>query len=173
MKISLIVAVDSNGYIGKNGKIPWKSSNDLKWFRRCTFGHWVIMGRKTHEECGALPGRKQIILSTKYKISEDISPCYFEHENLYAANSLKSVFSRLKNEEIIYVAGGLGIYEQSLPMADEIICTMFPFSVDGDMKFPVWPLPNDKWITKESYSVEKEFVIKIFLNSKKKRDAMV
>ena len=42
-----IVAVSQNGVIGKNGDLPWRLAEDLKWFKKITMGHVVLMGRKT------------------------------------------------------------------------------------------------------------------------------
>lgn len=61
---SLVVAFDLENNIGKNGKIPWKCSEDLVNFKQITEGHVIIMGRKTYESIGhALPNRINIVLS--------------------------------------------------------------------------------------------------------------
>ena len=49
MKLSIIVATDEDGLIGKNNDLPWKLSADLQYFRRVTMGKALIMGRRTHE----------------------------------------------------------------------------------------------------------------------------
>ena len=46
MKFEAILAMSQNRVIGKDGKIPWTISEDLKIFKKITFGHRVIMGRK-------------------------------------------------------------------------------------------------------------------------------
>ena len=45
--ISLIVAKAANGAIGKGNRMPWHISGDLKYFKRVTTGHPVIMGYNT------------------------------------------------------------------------------------------------------------------------------
>ena len=58
MKISLIAALSQNRAIGKGNQLIWKIPEDLKRFREITFGHPVIMGRKTFESIGRiLPNR--------------------------------------------------------------------------------------------------------------------
>ena len=47
--ISLIVARDKNGGIGKDGDLLCHISADLKRFKALTTGHDLIMGRKTFE----------------------------------------------------------------------------------------------------------------------------
>ena len=44
-----IVAISENYVIGKNGDLPWRISEDLKWFKKITLGHTLLMGRKTWE----------------------------------------------------------------------------------------------------------------------------
>lgn len=50
--LELIVAVDENMGIGKNGRLPWHCPADLKHFRSMTMDKAVVMGRKT---CETLP----------------------------------------------------------------------------------------------------------------------
>ena len=50
MKIAIIVAMDEDGYIGNEQKLPWRLSSDMARFRSLTEGdgfNTVIMGRKT------------------------------------------------------------------------------------------------------------------------------
>ena len=59
-----IVAVSEDGVIGRNGDLPWRLSADLKWFKKITMGHTILMGRKTWDSLpNALPGRKNWVLS--------------------------------------------------------------------------------------------------------------
>jgi dihydrofolate reductase len=48
--VSIIVAVDSAGGFGKNGKIPWNVPEDMKHFREKTKDSVCIMGRRTYED---------------------------------------------------------------------------------------------------------------------------
>ena len=64
MRVSLIAAVAANGTIGKDGQLPWHLPADLRHFRRLTWGHPVIMGRRTFESMGKpLPGRTNVVVS--------------------------------------------------------------------------------------------------------------
>ena len=64
MILSLIVAMDEDSRIGKNGKLPWHIPEDLKHFRFLTLHKPIIMGRKTYESIGKpLDMRTNIILS--------------------------------------------------------------------------------------------------------------
>ena len=62
--ISVIAAVADGGAIGRKNSLLWHISEDLKYFKKVTMGHPVIMGRKTFESIGRpLPGRKNIVVS--------------------------------------------------------------------------------------------------------------
>ena len=64
MTVSLIVAVSSNGVIGRDGDLPWHLPADLKHFKRTTMGHHLIIGRRTWEEVGKpLPGRTMVVVT--------------------------------------------------------------------------------------------------------------
>ena len=49
MKVSLIVAVSENDVIGKDNDLIWHLPNDMRFFKKTTMGHHVIMGRKNFE----------------------------------------------------------------------------------------------------------------------------
>ena len=64
MKISIIVAMDSNGVIGKDNELPWHLPADLQHFKKTTMGKPILMGRKTWESIGRpLPGRTNIVIT--------------------------------------------------------------------------------------------------------------
>src|SRR5690606_8729166 len=61
---ALMVAMASNGVIGRDNGLPWHLPEDLRYFKRTTLGKPVIMGRKTFESIGRpLPGRPNIVVS--------------------------------------------------------------------------------------------------------------
>ena len=48
MEKCLIVAIADNNAIGVKGDLPWHLGEDLKYFKRKTKGHPVIMCRTTY-----------------------------------------------------------------------------------------------------------------------------
>ena len=65
--MDLIVAVDQNWAIGKDGEQLLYLSQDLKRFKALTLGHAVILGRRTLSTFPGgrpLKGRRNLILST-------------------------------------------------------------------------------------------------------------
>ena len=64
MDVAMVMAMDRNRLIGKEGGLPWKISADLKYFKRITMGKPIIMGRKTWDSIGRpLPGRTNIVVT--------------------------------------------------------------------------------------------------------------
>jgi len=96
-----IVAVSQNGVIGKNGDLPWRLPGDLKWFKKITMGHIVLMGRKTWESLPfALPGRKNWVLSRSGN----------PQEGMDIIRSTDEILPKLQAGEQIFVIGGGEIY---------------------------------------------------------------
>ena len=125
--ISVIVATDSTGGIGKDNKLMWNIPADLKRFKEITtknqikidndIKNIVIMGRKTYKSIGReLPNRANIVLSLKDKHSYSIT-----FEDILDYNE------RFPEEEL-FVIGGEQIYKQFLRYTDKIYLT----KVNGD-----------------------------------------
>jgi dihydrofolate reductase len=56
--------MDKNYAIGKNGKLPWHYSADLKFFKKITTGNVVVMGTNTYRSIGRpLSDRLNIVVS--------------------------------------------------------------------------------------------------------------
>jgi dihydrofolate reductase len=125
VKLAIIAAVALNRGIGKDGKLPWHLSEDLKRFKRLTTGHTVLMGRKTYESIGKpLPHRRNVVLTSR------LIPGVETHPTLDAA------LEALKNEEKIFVIGGGALYAMVLDNADEIYLTLILKDVEADTFFP-------------------------------------
>ena len=130
--MNLIVAMASNRVIGLKNKLPWHISEDLKYFRRVTSGHPVIMGRKTFESIGkALPGRLNIVISRNRDLV------------LSGATVVRSLDEaiQLANSENTFVIGGEEIFKLALPRASRLYITMIHHAYPGDTYFPEWD-PN-------------------------------
>ena len=69
-----IVAVAQNLAIGKDGKLPWHYSSDLKFFKQTTLDNAVVMGFNTWQSIGKpLPNRLNIVLSRSNSIENQPS----------------------------------------------------------------------------------------------------
>jgi dihydrofolate reductase len=133
MHVSLIVAMDEERGIGKDGRVPWHLSADLRRFKALTMGHHLIVGRKTWVSIGRpLPGRKLVIVtrSRSYQ-SQDCPECAVVH-SLEAALEL----ARQAGEVEAFIGGGGEIYAQALPLADRIYLTQVHTRAGCDVFFP-------------------------------------
>ena len=143
-KISIIVAIDENGLIGKRNGLPWKLPADLKHFKTLTSGHTVIMGRKTYDSIGKpLPNRTNIVVSRSDDLR--IDGC------IIVKSPEEALKASLENQEI-FVIGGAEIYRQFLPLAQTIYMTEIHNKFDGDIFFPT--IDYDEWKEKERQDFE-------------------
>ena len=128
--ISIIVAVADNLAIGKDNNLLWHISEDLKYFKRITGGHTVIMGRKTWESVGRpLPNRRNIVISRSLKVDSLAGAEVF--------GSLESALATLPANEEHFIIGGGEIYREALPLAEKLYITFVHITVnDADTFFP-------------------------------------
>ena len=130
MAISMIAAVGKNLELGKNNDLIWHFKEDMNFFKETTMGHPVIMGRKTFESLPkALPGRKNIVISTNPEYKAD------------GAEVVASVEEAIKLAEVedtdAFVIGGGRIYTEFLPYADNLYLTEINADCpDADTYFP-------------------------------------
>lgn len=141
MTVSIIVAASENNVIGKDNAIPWHLPDDLKFFRKKTEGHPVIMGRKNFASIVAalgkpLPNRQNIVITRDTGFTAD--GC----EIVYSIEEAISLASHGPTEEIFIIGGG-EIYKQAMQIADCIYLTRVHAEVDGDVLFP--EIDPDEW----------------------------
>ena len=124
--ITLIAACSKNRVIGKDGKLPWSLSEDLKRFKAMTLGNKILMGRKTFESIGSkpLPKRTNIVLTR----DKD-----FKSDGVLVYNNIEEVLPIFKD---IIVVGGSEIYKRFIKLADQIELTLIEKDFEGDSFFP-------------------------------------
>ncbi|MCI5045813.1 MAG: dihydrofolate reductase [Aquisalinus sp.] len=145
LPIALVVAAARNNTIGKDGNLPWRLSDDLKWFKEVTSGKPVIMGRKTFDSIGKpLPNRDNIVITRNSS---------FTHEDVTVATSLEDAiaiaeaFALAREAEEICIIGGGTLYSDALALAAKIYLTRIDAELNGDTFFPT--LNDDDWETEE------------------------
>lgn len=126
--MKLILVMDNDCAIGRNGGLLTWLPDDMKRFRETTKGSVVIMGRKTYESFPKrpLPNRENLVLSRSAKAIEgaEVFP------------SVESVLERVKNsEKPVFIIGGAEIYKQFAPYCDEALITRVYESFGGDTFF--------------------------------------
>ena len=158
MNIQLIWAQDKNGGIGKNGKLPWYISQDLKNFKKITLNSTIIMGRKTWESLPfkPLPNRRNIILSNKDRTDVEVY------------NNIKDCIQALESDgvENLFAIGGKSVYESFYSKASMLHLTMINIETKGiDTFFPI----SMNQIEKDFNEVEKKVLDENTIYTKWKR----
>ena len=131
MITSAIVAMSTNRVIGKDGDLPWHLPRDMKYFKKVTMGHHVIMGRESFASMGYVPlkGRINIVLTR--------NP-YFITSSAIVFHSIEEALSfahREKENEAFILGGGI-IFAQSMHLIEKIYLTEVISEVVGDIYFP-------------------------------------
>lgn len=128
LRINIVVALASNGVIGRDGGLPWHLSGDLRRFREITWGHPIVMGRRTHESIGrVLPGRPNIVVSRNPDCAAAgciVVPTFAAA--LAAAGAVPEIM----------IVGGAALYAAALPDCTRLFLTEVHAAVAGDVRFP-------------------------------------
>ena len=138
MKMAMIVAMDEDGCIGKQGDLPWRLKSDMIRFKTLTEAdgfNAVIMGRKTWDSLPdsfrPLPERVNIVMSRDANWSHEDADVA-----LYHGRAIEIAYAEACDE--CWVIGGAQIYEMFLDRVDEIHITTVHTTGSGDVKFPEW-----------------------------------
>lgn len=126
--MNLIVAVDRNWAIGKDGDQFVYLSKDLQNFKNTTMGHPVILGRKTLSTFPGgrpLKGRRNLVLSRNPEFQPEGAEVFADVESLLAAAP-----------EDAFVIGGGSVYEKLLPYCDRAYVTKLDGEWEADTWFP-------------------------------------
>jgi len=151
--VTMIAAVGRNGVIGDGRAMPWHLSEDLKFFKRTTMGHPMVMGRRTFDSMGALPGRRSVVVTRQRDWSAP---------GVEVAHSLPEALALVADAEQVFVVGGGEIYRQAMPFAVRLLVTEVDRSPEGSVTFPsidpaVWTetardeQPGFAWVTYERH----------------------
>lgn len=145
---SIIVAKTKNNVIGLHNQMPWHLPNDLKHFKQTTLGHLVIMGRKTWESLPKpLSDRKLIVITHQP---------HYQSTGCMIATSLQEALKIAKEsgETEVFIAGGGTIYQEALPIVDQLYLTEIQASILGDTFFP--PLIPHTWqeVSRRSHQID-------------------
>lgn len=138
MRVSILVAAARSGVIGRGGELPWRLPADLRFFKRVTMGHHLIMGRKTWASIGRpLPGRTMVVLTRSPGL--ELAGATVVHD-LPEALAL----ARAAGDTEAFVIGGAEVYARALPLADRLYLTRVHADVEGDVRFP--DLDEHRWV---------------------------
>lgn len=157
-----VVAIDEQFGIGmKDGKIPWRITEDMSHFKELTTGGAVIMGRKTWDSIPSkfrpLPDRDNFILSRKAPVG---CQTYHAFGNNFTEvfNDVASVVTKAQDDgcEIPhYVIGGAEIYRAFASEINEWYVTLVKGNHDcevfmDDEFLSGFSLTGIQWLTDEA-----------------------
>ena len=138
MSISIIVAIADQNAIGRNNELLWHIPEDMKFFKRITTGHRVIMGRNTFL---SLPEKNRPLKDRINIVISDVPGESFEGCEM--AGSIEEVLEMCPRDEECFVIGGGMIYRQFLRFADKLYITRVFKSFEADVFFP--EINYDEW----------------------------
>ncbi|MEZ5500319.1 MAG: dihydrofolate reductase [Steroidobacteraceae bacterium] len=133
--VVIVVAMATNGVIGRDGRLPWHLPADLAHFKRQTLGGVIAMGRRTYESIGRpLPGRRSLVLT------RDAS---WHADGVERVADLDDARCVPAPGQPLFVIGGAQLYEAALPVATRLCITRVRANIEGDCFFP--PLDFGAW----------------------------
>ena len=127
----LVAAASENNVIGLDGDLPWTLPRDLAHFKRVTWGHAIIMGRRTFDQVGkALPGRLNIVITRQRDWSRP------DTRVAHALEDAVRIAEEANPGDTHMIIGGGEIYRLALPLAHAVELTRVHARVEGDTTFP-------------------------------------
>ena len=142
--MKLIVAVDKNWAIGKDGDLLAHIPLDMKHFKEKTMHHFVVMGRKTLE---SFPNKKPLVNRTNLVLTRNMD--YYAN-GVEIFHSIQELQKRLLGHDDVFIIGGGQIYCEFLPYCDEAIVTYIHKEFDADTYFPTLDTLPNWYLEKES-----------------------
>jgi dihydrofolate reductase len=127
--LSIIAAIGENNAIGKDNRLLWHITEDLKHFKTITLGHPVIMGRRTFESMGkALSGRTNIIISR--------NPQFAVAGSIVVPSLEQAIDTASEIDDHQFVIGGATVYSQAIHIVETMYLTIVHNEYDADAFFP-------------------------------------
>lgn len=163
--LAIIAAKSKNNVIGFDGKMPWRQKNDLQRFKALTYGHTVIMGRKTYESMGgkALPNRENYVLTTNIvpfcEIHKKPGPLGMDCTVMSDLEHACNKFYKYRFPDHMYlptgfIIGGERLFREGMEKADLMYITEIDCEVQGDAFFPEIDLKVWKKVAEEKYKAD-------------------
>ncbi len=148
MRVNLVVAIATNGVIGRAATLPWHLPADLRHFKQITLGYPLIMGRITHQSIGrALPGRLNIVVSRDLQAAA---------AGCVVVASLAHALTAAAPASEVMVIGGHAIYHAALPLAQRIFLTEVQAEIEGDVRFPPFARGDWRETSREDFAADEQ-----------------
>lgn len=136
--------------IGRDNKLLWHLPDDLKYFKKVTSGHPVIVGRNTFISLGRpLPNRQNIVVLGEFfdEYYKDLGDSYetspsggkiFDNEGIIYCETLDDAIKMGESiSDEAFIIGGGSIYRATMDIADKLYITEVDVVIeDADTFFP-------------------------------------
>ena len=159
--ISLIVARDLNGVIGRDNALPWRLPADLRRFKTLTMGKPMLMGRRTFDSIGrALPGRLNLVLTRDRA---------WQAPGTVAVHSLDEALKEAQGAAELMVIGGAELFKLVLPLAERVYLTDVEATLSGDTRIP--DLVPEEWreLERSAYAIDADHAHAMTFRTLKRR----
>lgn len=143
MLYSFVVAVASNGVIGRDNAVPWQIPEDMAFFKRVTMGKPMVMGRRTWDSIGRpLPGRTTIVVTRQrdWPVPDGVLVAH----SLKEARVLSTRIGAANAVAETAIIGGAEIFRAALPFTNRIYFTEVHADIEGDVLFPEFD--RSEWV---------------------------
>ncbi len=156
MTVTVVVAVGTNGVIGRDGQMPWPPTGDMRRFKELTWGHPMVMGRATYESIGRpLPGRTSIVLTRQDAWDPG-------HPDVVVVPSLEAGLTVARElDDEVFLIGGAAVYAEARAagLVDRMVVTHVPLAPDGDAVLD--PIDPAEWteVSRVSFDGTPDFEI--------------
>ncbi len=155
--LNIIVAIDEQNAIGKEGSLLCHLSADLKHFKALTTGHTVVMGSRTYLSLPRrpLPNRRNVVLTRQDAALFEGTEIVRSIEEIVAMNNQKMPDTPIDTDNEIFIIGGGQVYEQMLPYADRLYLTRIHHTFpDADTFFPAIDMNSWQLVSRETFSAD-------------------
>lgn len=142
-----IAAMALNRVIGAGGKLPWHLPEDFRWFRQTTWGHVLVMGRRTFESIGRPLAGRQIIVLTRQNLTWPGVQTAHGWDEVHAM-----AVHAMATGRRAFICGGAEIYAQALPWCSDLYLTLVNRIVSGEAFFP--PFEDHFELAEELFTTE-------------------
>lgn len=148
--MKLIVNVSKNWAIGRDNKLLFHLSQDMKFFKANTVGKTVVMGRKTLD---SLPGGKPLPNRTNIVLTRNTD---FVRDGVVVCNTIEDMLSSITDTDDVIVMGGESLYRSLLPYCTVALVTKVDATIDGADAYMVNLDDDPDWEIAEESDVMNE-----------------
>ena len=126
--MNLIVAVDRNWGIGRDGGLLAHLPGDMAYFKEHTLGKTVVMGRKTLE---SMPGKRGLAGRANYVLTGQAG---YAAERCCVFNSEEELLAAIAKCEPddVFLIGGASLYNKYYKLCDKLYITKMDADLGAD-----------------------------------------